>query len=158
MKTKLDMVKDFRRTFGLPVSDQPVVPEVNQRELHTNMIRNEAWEILEASTHIDIRDVIADLHYFVLGLASEAGVTQEQLDSDFAAVHAANMAKLWTTAEMMKVFPADGDGVVNNNCTWTAPGGWEAKPANGVHWVVTLNGKVQKPPGWKAAVLEGGAV
>lgn len=155
---KLDMVKEWRRTFGLPVSDKPVVPSVEQLLLHDNMIEREAEEISQARTHIDIRDVIADLHYFVLGLASEAGVTQEQLDSDFAAVHAANMAKCWTTAEMMKVFPADGEGVVNNNCTWTAPGGWEAKPANGVHWVVTLNGKVQKPPGWKAAVLEGGAV
>lgn len=156
---KLEMVKQWRRTFGLPVSDAACVPSKDQLELHCRLIWSEAQEVGEASTHIDIRDVIADLHYFILGLASEAGVTQEQLDSDFKSVHAANMAKLWTTEQvvfcfMHRTIKSRGEQVTYEDSF----GKWTADAAGEDKWVVRLNGKVQKPPGWKAAVLEGGVV
>lgn len=160
---KLELVKEWRRTFGLPVSETPVVPSVEQLLLHDNMIEREAEEISQAKTHIDIRDVIADLHYFILGLASEAGVTKEQLDSDFEKVHAANMAKLWTEDEVESRF-IDAKIVIDHASRIdfvTPEGTWTATPSSNVDnglWIVRLNGKVQKPPGWKAAVLEGGAV
>ena len=155
---KLEMVKEWRRTFGLPVSDVPMMPD---QGLHSKLIADEAQEIYEASTHIDIRDVIADLHYFIIGLASEAGVTKEQLDADFASVHAANMAKLWTKAQVLEKFNPPFDWL---DKTYTlhfddSTGMWAVSPTcDGSSYIVRLNGKVQKPPGWVPAVLEGGAV
>lgn len=236
---KLEMVKQWRRTFGLPVSETPVVLSADQLKLHAKLISDEADEILDAiSTNesglsqwinrLKARDVCVDLVYFVMGLWAEAGlppVEEEfilmrcldyvmdlkgnnadalkdihsdiksvcaqipaqpdkllvnaialivmslsidvimrelnRFSDDFSAVHAANMAKLWTEEQVREKLGS--------------PVGWQDEPFtmcydNSINiWTVKqdeetgmfkvfLNGKVQKPPGWKAAVLEGGAV
>ena len=88
---------------------------------------------------------------------------EDYLDADFSAVHAANMAKLWTEDEVESRF-IDAKIVIDHASRIdfvTPEGTWTATPSSNVDnglWIVHLNGKVQKPPGWKAAVLEGGAV
>ena len=85
------------------------------------------------------------------------------LDDDFLKIHAANMAKLWTEDEVESRF-IDAKIVSHRPRKidfLTPEGTWTATPSSNVDnglWIVRLNGKVQKPPGWKAAVLEGGAV
>lgn len=238
---KLEMVKQWRRTFGLPVSETPVVLSADQLKLHAKLISDEADEILDAiSTNesglsqwinrLKARDVCVDLVYFVMGLWAEAGlppVEEEfilmrcldyvmdlkgnnadalkdihsdiksvcvqipaqpdkllvnaialivmslsidvimrelnRFSDDFSAVHAANMAKLWTEDEVESRF-IDAKIVSHRPRKidfLTPEGTWTATPSSNVDnglWIVRLNGKVQKPPGWKAAVLEGGAV
>lgn len=229
MKTKLDMVKEFRLTMGLPVNDEPTELSRESRELHARNIIEEAGEILEAINpdgtinKLKARDVSGDLLYFALGLVAEAGLDWDEeecrylateelfqfpdaelryifedivevagqlgspdmvqetahmlcqyaiqidavigelswLDDDFLKIHAANMAKLWTEEQVREKLGS--------------PVGWQDEPFtmcydNSINiWTVKqdeetgmfkvfLNGKVQKPPGWKAAVLEGGAV
>lgn len=163
---KLEMVKEFRRAFSLPISDVPCVPGIVQLELHTKLIRSEAYEIIDSENVTDILDVIVDLQYFILGLAAESGITEEQIRDWFHKVHSANMRKLWTEEQVLalsdgkeKWFTLHGEGVTHCHHR-DASGEWVSAeaPNNEGRYVVRLNGKVQKPPGWKAAVLEGGAV
>ena len=235
MKTKLDLVKDFRLALGLPISDKPCVPSVGQLLLHAKLIKEESNEILDAIKHgpgslgtqvdnLKIRDVSGDLYYFALGLAAESGVEVNELnvlveadvessgyrgdpvgyqihkiyeeidrvlrdmlselldtsaldmqgicfrlcilalaldriigvpvsvsDSDFEEIHAANMRKLWTLEDIEG--HKDLRDVIN-----TQTEGWTYTPVGMNKFVVRLNGKVQKPPGWVPAQLEGGAV
>ena len=71
---KLELVKEWRRTFGLPVSETPVVLSVDQLKLHAKLISDEADEILDVVSvaglidGIKLRDVAVDLLYFALGL------------------------------------------------------------------------------------------
>lgn len=235
---KLEMVKQWRRTFGLSVSEKPVVLSADQLKLHAKLISDEADEILDAiSTNesglsqlinrLKARDVCVDLVYFVMGLWAEAGlppveeefILMQCLDyvmdltgnnadalrhihseikrvcvlipaqpdkllvnaialivmslsidvimrelnrfsDDFSKVHAANMAKLWTTAQIDAMFDPMKTklevGFVETMLT--DEGTWMMNRVGFNQWVVRLNGKVQKPPGWKAAVLEGGMV
>ena len=44
---KLELVKEWRRTFGLPVSDEPCVLSAEQLRLHAKLISDEADEIDE---------------------------------------------------------------------------------------------------------------
>lgn len=231
MKTKLDLVKDFRLTMGLPVNDEPTELSRESRELHARNIIEEAGEILEAINpdgtinKLKARDVSGDLLYFALGLVAEAGLDWDEeecrylateelfqfpdaelryifedivevagqlgspdmvqetahmlcqyaiqidavigelswLDDDFLKIHEANMAKLWTEDEVESRF-IDAKIVIDHASRIdfvTPEGTWTATPSSNVDnglWIVRLNGKVQKPPGWKAAVLEGGAV
>ncbi len=233
---KLEMVKQWRRTFGLPVSETPVVLSADQLKLHAKLISDEADEILDAiSTNesglsqwinrLKARDVCVDLVYFVMGLWAEAGlppVEEEfilmrcldyvmdlkgnnadalkdihsdiksvcvqipaqpdkllvnaialivmslsidvimrelnRFSDDFSAVHAANMAKLWTSNDLLHQIALFDQHHQENDGSYTSKDGWNYRKTDGCKWVVRLNGKVQKPPGWKAAVLEGGAV
>lgn len=153
--TKLDLVKEFRRAFSLPISDVPCVPSAQQLELQCHLIWSEAQEVSECESVTDILDVIVDLQYFILGLAAESGITEEQISDWFQKVHAANMRKLWTTAQVVEKFGPIG--AFNRNHL-TDEGSWLIEASDHNQWVVRLNGKVQKPPGWQAAQLEGGAV
>lgn len=237
--SKLELVKEWRRTFGLPVSETPVVLSADQLKLHAKLISDEADEILDAiSTNesglsqlinrLKARDVCVDLVYFVMGLWAEAGlppVEEEfilmrcldyvmdlkgnnadalkdihsdiksvcvqipaqpdkllvnaialivmslsidvimrelnRFSDDFSAVHAANMAKLWTKAQVLEKFNPPFDWL---DKTYTlhfddSTGRWAVSPTcDGSSYIVRLNGKVQKPPGWVPAQLEGGAV
>lgn len=248
--TKLEMVKEFRNTFSLPVADKPCVPSVEQLLLHARLIKEESNEILDAIksgpgslgtqvANLKIRDVSGDLYYFALGLAAESGVEVSELevlveadvessghrgdpigyqvhkiyeeidrvlrdmlaelldtsaldmdgichrlcvlalaldriigvpvsvsDSDFALIHAANMRKLWTEEQVLalsdgkeKWFTLHGEGVTHCHHR-DASGEWVSAeaPNNEGRYVVRLNGKVQKPPGWVPAQLEGGGV
>lgn len=231
MKTKLDLVKDFRLTMGLPVNDEPTELSRESRELHARNIIEEAGEILEAINpdgtinKLKARDVSGDLLYFALGLVAEAGLDWDEeecvlrvckevspdlihdaelryifedivevagqlgspdmvqetahmlcqyaiqidavigelswLDDDFLKIHAANMAKLWTKAQVLEKFNPPFDWL---DKTYTlhfddSTGRWAVSPTcDGSSYIVRLNGKVQKPPGWVPAQLEGGAV
>lgn len=242
---KLELVKEWRRTFGLPVSETPVVLSADQLKLHAKLISDEADEILDAiSTNesglsqwinrLKARDVCVDLVYFVMGLWAEAGlppVEEEfilmrcldyvmdlkgnnadalkdihsdiksvcvqipaqpdkllvnaialivmslsidvimrelnRFSDDFSAVHAANMAKLWSLNQIADTFSQEeAQFAAHSQVGWSREiqGGFNVTCQRLVYsgtepgFVVRLNGKVQKPPGWKAAVLEGGAV
>ena len=227
MKTKLDLVKDFRLTMGLPVNDEPTELSRESRELHARNIIEEAGEILEAINpdgtinKLKARDVSGDLLYFALGLVAEAGLDWDEeecvlrvckevspdlihdaelryifedivevagqlgspdmvqetahmlcqyaiqidavigelswLDDDFLKIHEANMAKLWTSNDLLHQIALFDQHHQENDGSYTSKDGWNYRKTDGCKWVVRLNGKVQKPPGWKAAVLEGGA-
>lgn len=105
MKNEMQMVREFRKAFALPVSEALKLPTPDQLELHREMIVDEAdGEIGCAATTDDVRDVCVDLIYFVLGLAAESGITAEQLEEDFEMVHQANMRKLWTIDQVNEFF------------------------------------------------------
>ena len=139
----MQMVIEWRKAFALPVSETLNVPAVGQREMHAKMIADEAQEIVSAETPEKVRDVIGDLLYFIFGLASEAGVSVAQIAEDFPLIHAANMRKLWTLEQVHDL----ALGMDN-------PKDWSVKQIPGSElFTVRLNGKIQKPPGWKAATL-----
>ena len=153
MKNEMQMVREFRNAFALPVSDTLNVPAVGQRELHAKMIADEAQEIVSAETPEKVRDVIGDLLYFIFGLASEAGVSTAQIAEDFPLIHDANMRKLWNESEVNELCASLYDAAELYSNT-DDPNGWSVKKCDGSNmFTVRYNGKIQKPPGWKAATL-----
>lgn len=56
-------------------------------------MEEELEEFSKATTLTDQVDALVDLHYFLLGTLYEMGVTSEQYDECFDAVHEANLTK-----------------------------------------------------------------
>lgn len=154
MKNEMQMVREWRKAFALPVSEVLKLPTPDQLELHREMIVDEAdGEIGCAATTDDVRDVCVDLIYFILGLAAESGITGEQLGEDFKAVHEANMRKLWTIDQVNELCTKQ-IGVSYWELNAENPDGWSIVQCRDHDmFTVRYKGKIQKPPGWKAAEL-----
>ena len=92
--SKLNKVKYFIETVReveLPASPQPLTGK--QKSDRNTYMREELAEFWEADTLADQVDAMVDLHYFMLGAIAEMGLTDEQYNECFAAVHSANLTK-----------------------------------------------------------------
>lgn len=132
-------VKDFMLAMGqgAPESFRPLTPPLST--LRKTLILEEAVEFIDAVNLGDNEGALnglVDLLYVIYGTFVAMGVDAEP---GFQAVHNENMSKLWIDEEL---------GLM--------PEGSVAKPAhtfspaeNAMRYVVTLDGKVIKPPSFK---------
>jgi len=107
-------VEQFRKRFGLPVLDRPVIriPDADMR-LHGKLMEEEFDELLYAMHANDlagIADGAADLIYVILGAMAQYGIYMQPV---WDLVQKANMAKTGGgTRSDGKILKPDG---------WTAP-------------------------------------
>jgi dCMP deaminase len=93
--TDFEMVGEFHRKFGLPVSGpaEPSVPDDDTLGFRLRFLREELAELEEASQRGDLEgfaDALADLVYVAHGTAHLAGIP---MDPVFREVHRANLSK-----------------------------------------------------------------
>ena len=87
-------VRAFHERFGVAVADRPRLPDEGVRELRIRLLREEAEEAAAALAGVSLADIaqeLADLLYVTYGTAVSLGIDIRPV---FAAVHAANMAKV----------------------------------------------------------------
>ena len=87
-------VRAFHEKFGCFVGRRPEFPGREAYELRRSLVREEYYELSDAMEADDIpqvADAMADLIYVVLGTAIAYGIDLRPI---FAAIHAANMAKI----------------------------------------------------------------
>lgn len=104
-KSKHEMVKSWMEKFGQECPEKSQVPNVDIRYLRYKLIKEELEELGGALLMQDLvktADAIADLLYVVYGTAVACGISDEQLDEIFLAVHKANLGKFWTKEELVK--------------------------------------------------------
>jgi predicted HAD superfamily Cof-like phosphohydrolase len=109
-------VRDFHQAFGQRIGEKPELPDLAERDLRVNLLREEFREYIDAETDnnlIEVADALADIIYIACGTAVSYGIP---LDDVFAEVHRSNMAKLVDG----KVIRRE-DGKVKKPEGWTAP-------------------------------------
>jgi predicted HAD superfamily Cof-like phosphohydrolase len=109
-------VTEFHEAFSLPISDAPKFPDQKERNLRSNLLREEFREYLEAEEEndlVEVADALADIIYIACGTALSYGIP---LDAVFKEVHRSNMAKLVDG----KVLRRD-DGKVLKPAGWSPP-------------------------------------
>jgi predicted HAD superfamily Cof-like phosphohydrolase len=97
LNDQINKVKDFHRSFGLPVEEQPV-SEISEREfmLRFNLMKEENEEYLEACREGDlngIADALGDMMYILFGTIVRHGL-QDKMERVFEEIHQSNMSKL----------------------------------------------------------------
>ena len=107
-----DDVKAFHEAFYHPVAESPQLVERKRAIARYKWMLEELDEFMAAENVTEQADAMIDLIYFALGTLVEMGVRPERI---FAAVQAANMAKL---------FP-DGRPRYNELGKVIKPEGWE---------------------------------
>lgn len=113
-------VFEFHQKFDLPAEPTPRFPEkVADIEFRLMRQAEEGDELYEAVCHGDFVkafDALLDAAYIVYGTALRFGITPEQWDRGFEAVHAANMRKI--RAERKE------DSKYGNTTDIVKPAGW----------------------------------
>lgn len=126
-------VRDFHRTFRLPVRDEPFVPDTLERGLRVRLQQEETDELATASIQGDVvgvADALADIVYIAYGTAAVYGI---DLDAVLGEVHRSNMEKL-------------------PSCDWCHGSRSDCSPCGGTGKgspVYRADGKVLKPEGWR---------
>lgn len=96
----IDLVKEFHDKFNLPAEPKPGFPEVQDMIFRIARQEEECDELSDAYEEDDLVkafDALLDAAYIVYGTALRLGITPEMWKEGFAAVHAANMAKVRAT-------------------------------------------------------------
>ncbi len=107
-------VREFHRTFGLPVNEIPTKISNEIAQQRASWIEEELEEFLVAADLVSQVDAMADLIYLALGIFAELGVPPGQV---FAMVHKANLAKVWADGSVR----FDGNGKVVKPIDWLNP-------------------------------------
>lgn len=103
MSNMIDDVAAFHEKFGLPFNGQDIIfgddiqAGLDALLFRMKFLREETEEFNEAfgeSNRVKAFDAMLDLAYVALGTALFMGVTPAQWRAGWAAVHAANMAKV----------------------------------------------------------------
>ena len=93
-----DDVREFHRRFGWPDGDgPPALPAPDVARFRVAFLREEADELegaLAGGDLVGAVDALVDLAYVALGTALHLGVGPGRWRACWAAVHAANMAKV----------------------------------------------------------------
>lgn len=92
MDKQWDLVRDFHKKFGAPVSDTPVALDKEMAEKRYIWMLEEINEFIESEDIYEQADAMVDLIYFALGTLVCMGLKPDRL---FEIVHNANMTKLW---------------------------------------------------------------
>lgn len=93
-------VQEFAQKFGLPAEAKPGFASDADMKFRIDRLYEEVGEALDAHAFNDLVaffDAMLDLAYVTYGTALRVGITPEQWERGFAAVHAANMAKVKVT-------------------------------------------------------------
>lgn len=176
-------VTEFMRLYGQALPGVPTIPDEKTRLLRVNSLAEEVGELAMASgvslhltahpsfakpivevkiesdaiPQIDqIADALVDCQYFVDGTANAYGLDLEPL---FNEVHRANMGKLWTAEDLKCMEPGWTASMVIvtylNELLPDKEDGLHPQPVRQMFIVKRQDGKVMKPPGFKAPDLRG---
>lgn len=94
--SKLDMVKQFNRTFGIAIGKEPCLISEDQYELKVKLMKEELNEYLNAcqeENSIEVCDAVVDMMYILYGIILAHGLQDVVFDM-FEEVHKSNMSKL----------------------------------------------------------------
>jgi len=97
----LSDVAKFHDTFGLPVLDQPVIPDEKRCELRVSLLQeelNELKEAIENNDLVEVADALCDIQYVLSGAVHEFGLGPH-FKSLFDEVQRSNMSKTCKTLE-----------------------------------------------------------
>lgn len=92
MNKSWELVAEFHRRFGHPVSDKPIMISPERAKKRYDWMLEEINEFIDSKDIVEQADAMIDLIYFALGTLVEMGVPPQKL---FEIVHNANMSKLW---------------------------------------------------------------
>lgn len=97
MKKQLEAVELFHKTYGLGVSQTPVVDLGEAKnELRFNLMKEENEEYLEAVQNkniVEVADALGDMLYILCGTILEHGL-QHKIEEVFDEIQRSNMSKL----------------------------------------------------------------
>jgi len=95
----LNDVAQFHDTFGMPVLDQPVIPDAKRCELRISLLQeelNELKEAIENNDLVEVADALCDIQYVLSGAIHEFGMGPH-FKSLFDEVQRSNMSKTCKT-------------------------------------------------------------
>lgn len=90
----IEQVKEFHRTYGLPIVETPTMAPPDRAKLRINLIDEEMSEFVTAIFRddiVEVADALGDLIYVVIGAALEYGIPLEAVVTE---IHRSNMSKL----------------------------------------------------------------
>ena len=93
---KLDMVKEFNKTYELPISKTPTNIDKDSYKLKFDLMQEELNEYLEACKNedlVEVSDAIVDMMYILYGIVLSHGLSSN-IFKMFEEVHKSNMSKL----------------------------------------------------------------
>lgn len=94
----IEFVQEFNAKFGLPEGAADVLlTDTHAQDYRLKFLREEVQELEEAlglGDRVGVFDALLDLVYVAQGTALFAGITPEQWNAGFMAVHEANMRKV----------------------------------------------------------------
>jgi predicted HAD superfamily Cof-like phosphohydrolase len=126
-----EQVTEFHKAMGVPIADNPTVPDAERVRLRLRLIAEEFGEFCEAIGYpidlpdfdaswngsmsiVDLADALADLDYVIEGTRLEFGINGEPIAAE---VHRSNMAKLDRNGRAV----VREDGKILKPLTWTPP-------------------------------------
>ena len=89
----VEMMKEFHKTFDVPISKEPKLINDNDFIRRLSLISSENGELNDAVRQkdiVEIADALGDLLYVVFGMAVEMGL---DIDEIFKQIHKSNMSK-----------------------------------------------------------------
>jgi predicted HAD superfamily Cof-like phosphohydrolase len=105
-------VEEFQKAFGHPVARKPQMIDPARQKDRNNWLIEEANELLDAKTVVDVADAIGDVIYIALGTAVEHGIDIAHI---FNIIQEANMSKLGP----------DGKPIYKEDGKVAKPEGWQ---------------------------------
>jgi len=109
MKSKIDAVEQFHKSFGLGILEEPVANlGTSKNTLRFNLMDEENKEYLEAAENgdlIEVADALGDMLYILCGTILEHGM-QFKIEEVFNEIQRSNMSKLG--ADGKPIYRADG--------------------------------------------------
>lgn len=109
MKTKIDAVALFHKSFGLGISQSPVANLGSEKiHLRFNLMDEENREYLEAAQGdnlVEVADALGDMLYILCGTILEHGM-QYKIEEVFEEIQKSNMSKLGPDGK--PIYRADG--------------------------------------------------
>lgn len=87
-------VKEFQTIFKSHVSENPILPNIEERDLRKRLLEEEYNEYLEGENNndiVEIADALGDMLYIIYGTAVSYGLPINEI---FNEIHASNMSKL----------------------------------------------------------------
>ena len=116
MTDMFNAVKEFQTAVGQHVGTEPAFPDIKERMLRINLLREEFEEYNESEVESDLVNLakeLADIIYIVCGTAASYGIP---LNEVFEEVHRSNMDKLVDGKPIRRE-----DGKILKPEGWTAP-------------------------------------
>lgn len=109
MKSKIDAVELFHRSFGLGVSETPKADlGLVKNTLRFNLMDEENKEYLEAAANddlVEVADALGDMLYILCGTILEHGM-QHKIEEVFEEIQHSNMSKLGANGQ--PIYREDG--------------------------------------------------
>lgn len=97
----LEKVKEFHKTFDMPVLNDPTIPDSERCDLRISLLEEEINELKQAILDkdiIEVFDAFNDILYILGGSILEFGM-QDKFKQGFDEVHRSNMSKACKTVE-----------------------------------------------------------